>query len=210
MAELHLGSFLGEKLVVGDYSDIYLEGIACNKNYIPKIHGNVNYMLWENVEELYIGGTIRTLNFVPSGEDRTITIVDSSNNHIDFSLSGWFRMKEESKTSFSTIYSLILNNISARQWTQFLQKLRNGQRYSFRTFEVAQDAFYFHKLFRGFDDKKDIAYIRGYDMNQGYFYIQFQEPNKRLKTKNVGQVVKIPNIHLVQSFIGMISKGNTH
>lgn len=191
-----LNSILGEKLLSGDRSSIYRNGIAQGKNYI----------LWADVAELYVGGIKSTTNGIPSGEDRTIRIVDSTNKRIDFAyVSGFFRMKQESRQAFNDIYSMIIHNISVRQWGQFLHKIRNGGHYSFRVFEVTQDYLYFHKLFGGYD-KKDAAYIKGCDIKDGYFFIHYQEPNKKLKTKLVGSVAKIPNIHIAQAFIDMVTK----
>jgi len=196
MNNTNLNSILGEKLLSGGGSIIYRNGIA---------HKN-KYILWENVEKIYISGSINTINsIIPSGEHRELRIVDINNKEIDFSFNGVFRMRSEDKEQFSACYSLILQKVTHRQWTQFIHKLQNGERHSYRGFEIAQDAFYFHKSFGGYD-KKDIAYIIGCSMNAGAFYIHYQEPYKKPKAKFVGSIAGIPNVHLVQSYINMIMK----
>jgi hypothetical protein len=195
MDNTNLNNILGEKLLSGGGSIIYRNGIA---------HKN-QYILWENVEKIYISGSINTINFIiPSGEHRELRIVDVNNNEIDFSFNGIFRMRNADKEQFNSFYSLILQKVTPRQWTQFLHKLQNEERHSYRGFEIAQDAFYFHK-FGGYD-KKDIAFIKGWSMNAGAFYIHYQEPYKKPKAKFVGSIAGIPNVHLVQSYINMITK----
>lgn len=186
-----INSILGERLLNGDDSTIYRKGIA---------HLN-KYILWDDVSEIYIGGSVVTVSgIIPGGEDRKLSIVGINKNHIDFSISSIFRMKTENKQQFSDIYSMIVQNVTDRQWASFINKISNGERYSFKKFDIAQDAFYFHKLFGGYD-RKDVAYINGCSIREGYFHIHYQEPYRNLKTINVGLVFKIPNIHLAQSFI---------
>lgn len=91
---------------------------------------------------------------------------------------GFFRMDKKSKQEFSDIYSIILQNITKRQWEQFLNKLRSGERISYQNFEVAKEAFYFHGIFGGVD-RKDMECIKGCSMKVGNFYIHYQDSLSR-------------------------------
>jgi hypothetical protein len=191
-----LKSVLGEELLIGNHSSIYRNGIAKKENYI----------LWGDIDRIYVGGTTHTINgIIPNGENMTLHIVDTHNNDIGFSLSGFFRMKKESKQQFSDIYTFILDNITKRQFQEFISKIRNGETVSFKKFEVTREAFYFHKAFGGYD-KKDINYIKGCGMAEGEFYIQYQEPNKKVKVKRIGSIIDIPNIHIARLYISAIAE----
>jgi hypothetical protein len=193
-----LESVLGEIFYSDKYTSVCCNGIADKSNYI----------LWTNVEEIYVGGSIQSFNGIPSGEDRTIRIIDSSKYQITFALSSFFRMQQGNKVLFSEVYGFILKNISARQWVQFIQKIQNGKWLSFQVFEISKDAFYFPKMFGGYE-KKDIAYIKTCFMRAGCLYLQYQEPNKKLKIKNAGRVEHIPNIHLIQTYINKVIADKT-
>lgn len=115
-------------------------------------------------------------------------------------------MGKEKRQLYNDVYSMILNNVFERQWSQFLQTIRAGTRLSIGNCEMTKDTFYFQKLFGGINTIKT-SNIKGCYMNQGYFYIQYQEPNKKkLKNLNIGEVAKIPNIHLIQLFIKSINQ----
>jgi hypothetical protein len=167
-----------------------------------------DYIAWEDAELIYVGGTKRSINGIPTSEDRTITLENTTlNSRIDISLSSAFRMGKEKKDLFGEIYSLILSKTSERQWTQFLQNIRTGTRLVFNEFELTKDAFYLHQLFGGYK-QIDTDCVKECSLSQGHFYIHYQEPTKKLKRKNAGQVAHIPNIHIVQAFIRMIA--NNH
>jgi len=193
-----LGNILGEKLFSGEGSDIYRKGIAHTENY-------VSYILWDNVKAIYVRGTVSTFNGIPSGENRALSVIDANGNREDFWLSGFFRMKQERRQQFTEAYSFVLQNTSERLWRQFIQSLSEGNRLSFNEFEMTKDAFYFHKTFGGWKEV-NTTHIRGCGIGTGYFYIQYQEPDKKIKTKRVGEVRSIPNIHIIQSFINAITQ----
>lgn len=195
---LDLNSILGERLFDGRSSGIYRNGIAHDKDYL-------DYILWENVEVIYVSGTKRTFYEIPSSEDRMLAFIDTHGKRIDFYLSSLFRMKEEAQQQFNSAYSFVLQNTSGRQWTKFISGIRNGERLTFGAFEVTKDAFYFKKLFRRYK-QIDISYIKGCYLKAGYFFILYQQPLQKLKSKNVGSIGDIPNIHLAQMFINEISK----
>lgn len=192
---LDLNSTLGEQILNGGHLSIHRKGIAYNDNYI----------LWDNIDLIYVGGTKASINFIPTFEDRTIALVDeTSPNRIDFSLSSVFRMRKEKKQTFDDIYSIILDNVLQQQWAKFVQALQAGEHLNFQEFELTQEAFYFRKFFGGYK-QINVAQIRGCDISQGYFYIRYQDKQK-IKTKQAGEVSRIPNIHILQTFINMIAK----
>lgn len=193
--EPDLDNILGEQVLdEGDLS-IHTKGIAYRDSYI----------LWDNVDSIYVGGTKASINFIPTYEDRTIALVDeTARTRIDFSFSNIFRMGKGKKQLFNDVYSIILDNVSQRQWTKFIQALQAGERLNFQEFEMTRDAFYFRKFFGGYK-QINITQVRGYDTSLGYFYIQYQD-NQKIKEKQVGEVSRIPNIHILQAFINMITK----
>lgn len=196
---LRFGNVLGEKILDGGSWSIHRNGIATQSKYI----------LWENVEEVYISGSIATVRFiipvVPGGEKRTLTIVDSSKNRIKVNMSGFFRMSYINKQNFSDIYAFILRNIVERQREQFLQCIENGQKISFNTFEIGHDGIYCTKFFGG-HQKIKLSDIIGCDIRNGNFYIQYRDINGAEAEKNMYLVENIPNIHIAQMFIKEINK----
>jgi hypothetical protein len=193
-----LGNILGEKIFSGDGSDIYRNGIGHTEHY-------VSYILWDDVKAIYVSATLNTFDGIPSGEDRELGVIDANGNREEFLLSGLFRMKQERRQQFNEAYSFVLQNTSERLWREFIQSLSEGNRLSFNEFEMTKDVFYFHKTFGGWKEV-NTAHIRGCDIGGGYFYINYQEPDKKVKTKRVGEVSNIPNIHIIQSFINAITQ----
>jgi len=192
--EIELNSVLGEKIFDGKRLNIYRKGVAYDDNYI----------LWDNIDLVYIGGTKTSINFIPTVEDRTMTLVDeTSSNQIYFSLSSAFHMGKEKKNLFSEIYSIVLNNVSQRQWTKFVEALQAGKRLYFQEFEMTREAIYFHKVFGGYK-QINLSQVRGLAVGQGYLYIQYQDKNK-IKNKRAGQIANIPNIHILRAFIDAIT-----
>jgi len=193
--ELDLNNILGEQILnEGDLS-LHNKGIAYKDSYV----------LWDNVDSIYVGGTKASINFIPTFEDRTIVLVDeTAHTRIDFSFSSILRMGKGKKQLFNDIYSTILDNVSQRQLTKFIQALQAGERLNFQEFEITQEAFYFRKFFGGYK-QIDVAQVRGCDISQGYFYIRYQDKQK-IKTKQAGEVSRIPNVHILQLFINMITE----
>ena len=192
-----LTSILGQKVFAGKESSIYRNGVANGRYYI----------LWPNVERVYIGGTTRSINGIPTSENRELSINDSK-YEVLFSSSSFFRMNHESKQTFNNIYTFVLNNIFSRQWAQFLQKINNGEWLSFNKFEVTKEAFYFRKMF-GKYDKIETNHILGCDIKIGFLYVQYQDRKKKLKEKCAGKVLDIPNIHLIQTYINTVIAAKT-
>jgi len=193
--EPDLDNILGEQVLgEGDLS-IHSRGIVYRGRYI----------LWDNIDSIYVGGTKASINFVPTYEDRTIALVDeTARTRIDLSFSNIFRMGKGTKQLFNDLYSIILDNVSQRQWTKFTQALQAGERLNFQEFEMTQEAFYFRKFFGGYN-QINVAQVRGYDTSLGYFYIQYQDSQK-MKERQAGEVSRIPNIHILETFINMIAK----
>jgi len=193
----------GGKLLEGKHTSIYHNGIA----------GDGLQILWDDVEQIYVGGQVDSINGLPSGEDRSIRIIDSKHNEISLEFIAVFRMKQDNRNQFSNAYTFILNNISRKQWTKLLQTINDGGKYSFGNFYVAKDGFYFSKIvstWRGAKeafDKIETRYVKKCIVSNGFLYIQYQDPNKKLKlrTEGAGEVRYIPNIHLVQSYINYVN-----
>jgi hypothetical protein len=190
-----LNNILGEEIIgEGDFS-LHSKGVVYRGKYI----------LWDNVDSVYVGGTKSSINFIPTYENRTIALVDeTAHTRIDLSFSNIFRMGKGMKQLFNDLYSIILNNVSQRQWTKFIQALQAGERLNFQEFEMTREAFYFRKFFGGYK-QIDVAQVRGYDTSLGYFYIQYQD-NQKIKEQQAGEVSRIPNVHILQTFIDMITK----
>ena len=117
----------GGKLLEGKHTSIYHNGIA----------GDGLQILWDDVEQIYVGGQVDSINGLPSGEDRSIRIIDSKHNEISLEFIAVFRMKQDNRNQFSNAYTFILNNISRKQWTKLLQTINDGGKYSFGSFYVA-------------------------------------------------------------------------
>ena len=195
---------LGELLLDGGSWRLYHNGVASRGKSIP----------WTNVEEIYISGSVTSVEFMPAGEKQSIKIVDSYKNSIKITLSSFFRMSEAKKQEFADVYTFILQNVGDRQWTEFLERLANGQRISFKALDISRDAFYCvkgsKKLF-GFAlgyDRIEIPSLIGCNIRNGIFYIQYLQPNGRPKDKYIDYVEDIPNIHIVQAFVKEMSKQN--
>lgn len=196
---------LGEVLLDGGSWHLYRNGVA----------GRGKSILWPNVEEIYISGSVTSVEFISAGEKRSIKIVDSYKNSIKITLSDFFRMSEAKKQEFTDVYAFILQNVGDRQWTQFLQRLANGERISFKALDISRDGIYCvkgsRKLF-GFAlgyDRIEIPSVIGCNIRNGIFYIQHLQPNGRLKDRYIDYVQDIPNIHIIQAFIKEISEQNT-
>lgn len=116
-------------------------------------------------------------------------------------------MTKGKKQQFSDVYSFIMKNTFSTQWSQFLQKINNGERLSFKKFEVTKEAFYFPKMF-GKYDRKDITCIRDCDIDKGLFYVQYQS-NDKIKDKCLGKSERIPNLHIIESYIKYINTPET-
>jgi len=192
-----LSNILGQKVFAGKESSIYRNGIADDRYYI----------LWPNVERVYVGGTTKSINGIQTSENRELSINDSK-YEVSFSSYSFFRMNHESKQTFNNIYAFVLNNIFPRQWSQFLQKINNGEWLSFNKFEVTKEAFYFRKMF-GKYDKIETNCILGCDIKIGFLYVQYQDPKKKLKEKCAGRVLDIPNIYLIQTYINKVIADKT-
>ena len=199
---------LGEKLFDGKHSSIYRNGVA----------GDGLQILWDDVEKIYVSGSVHSINgIIPSGEFRSIRIIDSNNTEINFELSAFFRMKQEYRDQFGDAYAFVLNKISTKQWTKFLQTIVSGGHYPFGNFNIAQDGFYFSKVvstWKGAKEGFDIIetpYIKNCSISQGSFYIQYQVPKKKfkLRTERIGEVKDIPNIHIIQYYISYINIDKT-
>ena len=201
-------SILGEKLFEGKHSSIYHDGIASEGLQ----------MLWDDVAQIYVGGTVHSINGIPNGENRAIKIIDSHNNEIIFELAAFFRMKQENRDQFGNAYAFILKNIFAKQWTKFLQTIINGEHYSFGNFNIAKEGLYISKVvatWKGAKEGFDIVetpYIKNSYTRDGSFYIQYQVPKKKFKliAERMGEVKYIPNIHIVQSYINYINQVKTN
>jgi hypothetical protein len=202
----NLDSILGLKLYDGEDSCIYENGIAYKKNFVVGPKG-IRYLLWENVDEMYVSASVLKINYViPGGEYRTIVFCDSSGRGVGFSMSGWFKMKQEKKDIFNDIYLQVLDKISPRLWQQFLENIRQGKRISFNKFEMTRDALYFRKLFKGYSDKLDISRIKAQGIDKGYFYIQYQGIDNKIYIKSIGPFDEIPNMHIIQTYLNSFIK----
>jgi hypothetical protein len=153
---------LGEVVFTGEDSDIYTRGIA----------NTSKQMLWGDIATIYVGGQRGSFNWLPNGEDARIQLVDFNDKRIDYTSSGFFRMSNDKKQDFSSAYSFILQQITERQLKSFLHQIRKGERIDFREFDLDKDAFYFFSLLSSYD-KKEINWIKGCSVNQGYFYIYY-------------------------------------
>jgi hypothetical protein len=189
---------LGEVLLAEKNLSIHSNGIVYKGDYL----------LWDDIGNIYVGGSKTSINGIPTAENRTILLVNGSLTHsIEISLSSVFRMQKEKNQLFAKIYSLILEKTSERQWIQFIDKLRTGTRFTYEEFDMTQEALYFRKFWGG-ENKVDTNLIKGCALSQGMFVIFYQEPNKKMKNKNAGGVGGIPNIHILQAYINAISKNN--
>jgi hypothetical protein len=197
----------GGKLFEGYHTGIYRNGIA----------GNGIVLLWNDAAQIYVSGSVHTTNWIPTGEFRTIRIVDSHDNEITLELSAPFRMNQENRDHFNEAYSFILKNIFIIQWTKFQQVITSGEHYSFGNFNIAKDGLYISKVvatWKGAKEGFDIIetpYIKNSFIQEGYFYIQYQVPKKNFKltTERMGEVKYIPNIHIVRSYIQHINTPKT-
>jgi hypothetical protein len=188
---------LGELLINKDNIRVYSNGIA-------DYYGD--YLLWDEIDYIYVGGTRSSVNYIPTMEDRTIKLVQSSSNrHVDILLSSWFRMRKEKQQLFNDIYSAIMKNTFDRLWSQFIQQLHSGTRLSFDKFEMTKDAFYFRKFFKGYNEI-NISSVKKCEINQGIFYFFVHKSGKYMYPMNVGKIEEIPNIHIIQAYINLINK----
>ena len=193
----------GGKLLEGKHTSIHRNGIA----------GEGLYILWPDIEQIFIGGEIDSYNSIPSGEFRSIMVADSNKHEISLEFIAVFRMKQENRNQFENVYAFILKNIAGTQWTKFMQTINSGGNYSFGNFYISRDGFYFSKVVSTWRvakeafDKIETRYIKKGIMSNGRFYIQYQDPNKKLKlrTEGVGEVRHIPNVHIVQAYINYIN-----
>jgi hypothetical protein len=190
----NLSEVLGEKLVDNKHFDIYRKGIADEYRYI----------FWDDIDLIYIGGEKNSVNFATTYEERTIIIVDKKTpKTIEFSVSSilWDLGKKKEQL-FSEIYSIILTNTSQQQWTKFIQSLQAGESLYFDAFVMTKDAIFVPKMF-GKDKQISLSQVTGCFLSNGQFYIKYQEKQKS-KSKKVGEVSIIPNIHILQTFFKLI------
>jgi len=193
----------GGKLFEGTRTSIHRNGIA----------GEGFHILWPDVVEIYVGGTIDSFNSIPWNEDRTLTIVDSGKNELSFTLSGFFRMKQGKREQFNEAYAFVLRNVYEKQWAKFMETVRSGGHYPFGSFDIARDGFYFSKTVSTWKgpkeafDKIETQYIKGCFIQQGFFYVQYQDADtpSKIRTWRAGEVQYVPNVHLVRSYISMLN-----
>jgi hypothetical protein len=188
---------LGEMLLDGGSWQIHRGGIASRNRSI----------LWQEVNEVYIGGLKTSINYIPAGEQMSITIVDYYKNRIRVTISGLFRMGTEKKNTFSDIYGYILHNIFDRQLRQAIRNIGDGKIVSFKAFNITSDGIYnskgTRKLFgykREYTNTKQSTAI-GCQMHEGLFYIRCLQSNGKQKDKWIGDVKDIPNVHIAQALI---------
>jgi len=183
-------SKLGSMLYRHGNKCIYEGGICDEKRTI----------LWNDVKEVYIGGTKTSVYFIPAYESRTIQVIDYHKNKVAIRISSPGRVGSEKKWQFVNIYAYIVSNIIDRQWEEFMSELRKGKRVFYIGVELGLDSIWFPKLFRG-HDVIALNRIRGCEMDTGWFYISYWLDEKYYKRKDVGPIEMIPNLHLLQRFI---------
>jgi hypothetical protein len=206
-------SFFGEKLFdVGGGK--LLDGIhySIHQNGIM---GKEEQMLWSDVEQIFIGGTTYSVNGIPGGETNVITLVDSQKNGITFGTSSFFRINHTKRDQFSSIYELIINNISERQRAKLVKLINSGAHVTFGYFEISEDGFYLARerlSWKGpvnYTEKIENSKIKGCSIIQGVFYIQYSKANNKIKNERMGDIQYIPNIHLARTYIHDLASPKT-
>jgi hypothetical protein len=188
-------NLLGKEITSYNNLHIYENGIIYDDDY----------MLWDEIENIYIGGATTLINLMPAFEDRKIILVDSTTERqIKIFVSSLFLMKKEKAQIFNDVYATIIAHVAKRQWRDFLKQINNGIEISYENFKLSNEAFYFKK--HGRIVKISNVYILGYEIIQGGFYILYQEPDEKMKKQYVGSIENIPNVHILQAHIDVISK----
>jgi len=162
-------------------------------------------ILWKDVERLYISASSYSVNLVPMGASFSITIIDSSEREIKLNLSSGILGRRSKREEFSNVYRHILSFVEERQRKEFLQRIKDGQRVSFKSFEITNEGIYCEKrLFRSGFDKLNPKSILGSTIRQGDFYILFMNDKGKVMERFLDSVNKIPNIHIAQRFFKLL------
>lgn len=164
-------------------------------------------ILWEEINELFLGGQRTSINFMPAGESVSIKVVSITGEKINFDQKALFVMGSKKKDTIFSIYNFVVKKIINRQMSELVTALKKGNRVSFKSFDVTSTAVYREKFFGGYDII-EFRRIVGCGFNNGEFVIKFIGDKGRLKQKGSGSVRNIPNIHLAQALLLSVAKGN--
>lgn len=188
-------NLLGVRISEGKKWSIHENGIAISNKLV----------LWKDVDEIYTSASSYSVNLVPIGSTWSITLVDSSCNRIDLKFQASFLTKK-AKAEYLSVYSHILASISERQWREFLQRINDGQRVSFKSFDIMQEGIYCakHRIFSSGFDKLEPKSIFGSAIRDGVFYIHFVNDAGKVMERWVDYVKNIPNIHIAQAYLELL------
>lgn len=163
-------------------------------------------ILWKDIEWVYISASSYSVNFVPMGDTFSITIVDSSEKRIKLTLSSSLLDRGSKRKEFSNVYSHILSFIEERQWKEFIQRINDGQRVSFSSFDITRDGIYCAKkgIFSSGFDKLELKSIFGSAIQDGVFYIRFVNNVGKLMEQCIDHLKNIPNVHIAQRYLELL------
>ncbi|MFC2035813.1 hypothetical protein ACFLUJ_06810 [Chloroflexota bacterium] len=164
-------------------------------------------ILWEELNELFLGSQRTSVNFMPASESVSIKVVSITGEKINFEQKAPFVMSRKKKDTIYSIYSFVVKKIIDRQMSELVTALKGGNRVSFKSFDMTSNAIYRKKFFGG-HDIIDCDRIVGCDFYNGEFVIKFIDNKGSWKQKDSGRVADIPNIHLAQALLLSIAKSN--
>lgn len=166
-------------------------------------------ILWDDMDSLWLDNWDFSVNFLPSGQNLKADIVSKTGNAISLRRYGlWIGRRD--RDNFWKAYQFIVSKIIDRQLSELTRDLEQGTRVSFETFEITATAVYGYYYF-GPHGMLDLHRVVGCDFENGEFMLTFvgeKDSNRRVR-RSLGNVKKIPNIHLARAFLSLIARQNS-
>jgi len=163
-------------------------------------------ILWDEVESLFLSAWKRTVNYIaPAGEGMEVRIVSMAGDKITFTQDAIFRIGNKDKSSFWDLYEFIVSRVIERQWSKLVKDIEERKRVTFGDFDISSSAIYRKKFFGGYDII-DLRLVAGCHFANGELVLDFVDDKGRVKCKALGNVARIPNIHLAEAFLSSIAR----
>jgi len=161
------------------------------------------YIRWVEVSEIYLGGRRESVNFMPSRETRSITLMAKTGQQINITINVTGRLSGTALTAFSRLHQKIIDQTADRHWQDLIREYNTGQSIGFRRLYLRRDGIFFSDYLAG-KTPLPFSRVKGYEIKQGKLYLAYLTDRGLLRTTKIADVSNFPNIHLFSTFMDYI------